>query len=119
MVPAGGLVVFAILFGAAIYFRKRAANHKRLMLLTVLGMLSPSIARLPLPFIPALGSWWFFGIPDLIAIALLAGDSYINGKVNRVYLAGTAFLVVSGPVQMLIARTDMWLSFAGWLTAMW
>ena len=116
MVPAGGLVVFAILFAAAIYYRKRAAEHKRLMLLTVVGMLSPSISRLPLPFIPALGSWWFFGIPDLIAVALLAGDTYINGKVNKVFLAGTIFYVASGPIQMFIARTDTWLSFAAWLT---
>ena len=118
MVPAGGLVVFAILFAAAIYYRKRAADHKRLMLLTVLGMLSPSVGRLPLPFIPALGSWWFFGIPDMIAIGLLIGDTYINGKVNKAFLAGTILLVVSGPVQMLIARTDTWLSFAAWLTAL-
>jgi hypothetical protein len=116
IVPAGGLVVFAILFAAAIYYRKRAADHKRLMLLTVLGMLSPSVGRLPLPFIPSLGSWWFFGIPDLITIALLIGDTYINGRVNKPFLAGSILLIASGPIQMLFARTDTWLQFARWIT---
>ena len=116
MVPAGGLVIFAMLFAAAIYYRKNAANHKRLMLLTVLGMLSPSVGRLPLPFIPTLGSWWFFGIPDLITIALLIGDTHINGKVNKAFLWGTVLLVASGPIQMMIARTETWLTFAAWVT---
>ncbi len=66
-VPLTGMIMFAVIFGTAIYYRKKAADHKRLMLVTVLIFLSPSISRLPLPFIPVLGSIWFFGLPACTA----------------------------------------------------
>lgn len=44
IVPFGDLIVFSVLFGAALYFRKKAANHKRLILLTMLCLLPPAIA---------------------------------------------------------------------------
>jgi hypothetical protein len=116
MIPLAGVLIFAAIFGAAIYYRKNAANHKRLMLLTVLAFLSPSTSRLPFPFIPELGAWWILGVPSFFAILILTGDTYINGKVNRVFLIATLFLVASGPIQMAIARTEAWMQFATWLT---
>jgi uncharacterized membrane protein YozB (DUF420 family) len=115
-VPVTGMVVFAILFAAALYYRKNAANHKRLMLVTVLIFLSPSISRLPLPFIPVLGSIWFFGVPSLIGIALLIGDTYRNGKLNTAFLAGVVLATIPGPLMLLFARTELWLEFAAWMT---
>ncbi|MGE3468091.1 MAG: hypothetical protein AB7J13_14315 [Pyrinomonadaceae bacterium] len=115
IVPIGDMVTFAIVFAAAIYYRKNAANHKRLMLVTMLNFLPPSIARLPLPFIPHLGTIWFFGVPDLIAVLLLAGDTYRTGKLNRAFAAGVTLMVVSGPLRMAIARTEMWGQFATWI----
>src|SRR5689334_17661406 len=49
--PVGEMVAFAILFGAAIGMRKRAAYHKRFMLLATLAMLNPAFARLPFEFV--------------------------------------------------------------------
>lgn len=46
IVPVVDLVLFAGLFGAAIYYRTRPANHKRLMLLTAVNFLPPAIARI-------------------------------------------------------------------------
>ena len=113
-VPFVGLIVFAVLYGAAIYYRKNAAVHKRLMLVTVIVFLSPSIARLPLPFIPVLGSIWFFGVPALIGLALLAADTYRSGKLNRSFLYGTLFGTITGPLMLLFARTEAWHRFAAW-----
>lgn len=115
-VPLVGMVLFTIVFGAAIYFRKNAANHKRLMLVTVLIFLSPSISRLPLPFIPVLGSIWFFGVPALIGIALLIGDTYRNRKLNRAFLYGVLALTFVGPLTLLFTRTEAWHRFAAWIT---
>ena len=115
-VPIVGVFVFAVLFGAALYYRKNAANHKRLMLVTVLVFLSPSISRLPLPFIPVLGSIWFFGVPALLGFALLIGDTYRTGKLNRAFLYGVLFGTITGPLGLLIARTDAWMQFATWIT---
>ena len=39
-IPLGDMLVFAILVGAAFYFRRRADVHKRLMLLATIGILA-------------------------------------------------------------------------------
>ena len=115
IVPIGDMLVFAALFGAAIYYRKNAANHKRLMLVTVLNFLPPSIGRLPLAFIPDLGAWWFWGVPAVIAVLFLLVDTWRNERFNRVFAAAIALLVLSGPVRLFIARTEAWTQFAGWI----
>ena len=115
LVPVIGIIKFAIIFLAAIYYRKNAAAHKRLMFLTVLIFLEPSIGRLPLPFIPSLGAVWFEGVPDVIAMILLAADTYRNGKLNRAFAAGVTLMVLSGPIRSAFAHTDTWTHFASWL----
>lgn len=114
IIPVGDMVVFALVFFAAIYYRKDAASHKRLMLVTVLNFLPPSIARLPLPFIADLGALWFIGVPVLLTLTLLLADTYRTGKLNRAFAAGAALMIVSGPARIVIARTDAWGAFAGW-----
>lgn len=115
IVPIGDMLTFAVLFAAAIYYRKNAANHKRLMLVTVINFLPPSIARPTLNFFPELGTIWFFGVPAVIGIMLLAADTYRTGKLNRAFAAGVLLMVVSGPIRMLIARTETWTNFAAWV----
>jgi len=115
IVPIGDMLIFAAFFGAAVYYRKNAANHKRLMLLTVLNFLPPSLGRMPLPFVLDLGAWWFWGVPSLIALAFLVVDTWRNERLNRAFAGGIALLVLSGPVRILIARTDAWTQFAHWV----
>ena len=54
--------VFAILFGAAVYYRKNSPNHKRLMLLTMINFLGAAIARFPGGLTNAYGPLWFHGV---------------------------------------------------------
>ena len=115
LVPVIGIVKFIILFGAAIYYRKNAANHKRLMLLTVLGFLEPSIGRLPFPFILDLGAIWFEGVPDILALTFLAADTYRNRKLNKAFAAGVAVMLLGGVVRVMIARTESWTQLATWM----
>lgn len=70
VVPFGDLLVFAILFGTALYFRRRLQIHKRLMLLTALSLLTPAIARLPLHFIETGGPLVFFRLDRLVCAGL-------------------------------------------------
>lgn len=115
IVPIGDMITFAILFAAAIYYRKNAANHKRLMLVTMINFLPPSTARLPLPFIPDLGAIWLCGVPTVVGLVLLAGDTYRTGKLNRAFAAGIALMIVSGPLRIAICRTEAWSHFAAWI----
>jgi len=117
-VPLFDLLTFSALFAAAVYYRKRAANHKRLMLLIAIGLLPPALARIPVPGILALGPLFFFGVPTVLAIIALVYDTWRMGKLNKVFLTGTIFLVASYPLRMVIGGTDQWIAFATWLTTL-
>src|ERR1041385_1401744 len=47
VVPLGDMLVFAVLIGLALYFRRKLQVHKRLMLLAAINLLTPAIARIP------------------------------------------------------------------------
>ena len=116
VVPFFDLVMFVVLFGAAIYYRKRPAEHKRLMLLTVINFLPPAIARFPFePFISG-GILVFFGLPAAITILLLIYDTWRNRKLNTVFLVGSLFLIASYPLRIFLSGTEAWTAFATWLT---
>lgn len=115
-IPIFDLAIFAILFAGAVYYRKKAAIHKRLMLLTAIGFLPPALARFPIPGILELGPLFFFGVPSLVAIFALGYDTWHIGKLNRVFLAGTVLLVASYPLRIVFSGTETWLGFATWLT---
>ncbi len=115
MVPLGDVFVFAVLFAGAIYYRRKPADHKRLIFLTVLNFLPPALARFPFGF--AGTPPFFFGVPDLLAISFLIYDTRKTGKLNRVFLAGTLLLISSHIVRLTLSGTDTWLRFAAWLTS--
>lgn len=115
-VPIFDIALFALFFGGAIIYRKRPANHKRLMLLTVLNFLPPGLGRFPFASLQALGPLFFFGVPTVLAIGLLAYDTWRNRKLNVVFLVGAIILIASYPVRLILSGTDAWIGFATWLT---
>ena len=117
IVPFGDLIVFSILVGTAVYFRKKAANHKRLILLTMICLLPPAIARFPGGMTENLGPLWFYGVPTLLAVAFIAIDTWRNGKLNKAFLFGGIFLVGSMWLRLPLSTTPQWLDFATWLTS--
>lgn len=44
------LFLFSIFFAAGLFFRRKKEIHKRLMVLAMLSLIIPAIARLPIPF---------------------------------------------------------------------
>lgn len=116
-VPLFDILLFAVYFSAAIHYRKRPADHKRLLLLTVLNFLPPAVARLPFePFLSTGGPVLVFSVPAVLGIALLIYDTWRNGKLNQVFLAGLGILVASYPLRIILSTTDAWARFATWLT---
>lgn len=113
VVPIFDLIIFAILFGAAVHYRKQAANHKRLMLVTTISLLPPAIARFPgvLPLGPPV----FFGVPTLLVIIALVYDTWRNKKLNKALLFASLLLIASYPLRLAIGGTETWMNFAGWL----
>lgn len=117
IVPFTDMVVFAILFGAAVYYRKNAATHKRLILLTVINFLPPALARYPGGVMDSFGPLWFFGIPTVLTLFVLIGDTWKHRKLNKVFLLASIFLITSWWLRLPLSATDTWRNFATWLTA--
>ncbi len=116
IVPLVDLVMFTIFFGAAIYYRKRPAEHKKLMLLTAINFIPPAIARIPIASLQAAGPLWFFGFPTALGLICLGLDTWRYGKVNKVFLVGIALLVGSYVGRLALMPHPAWLATARWLT---
>lgn len=117
IVPLFDLLMFAILFGAAVYYRKKPAAHKSLMLLTAVNFLPPAVARIPIAALQALGPLWFFGFPTVVALVCLGLESWRYRRLNRVFLVGTLLLVASYILRLMIMGTSTWMEIAMSLTS--
>jgi hypothetical protein len=117
VVPLFDLLMFVVFFGGAVYFRKKPASHKAMMLLTIVNFLPPALGRIRVPALQAMGPLFFFGVPTLIALVALALDARVRGRVNRLLLGGTLLLVASYVVRLSIMMTEPWMQFARWATS--
>jgi hypothetical protein len=115
-IPLGDMLIFGILVGAAIYFRRKPDTHKRLMLLAFIALLPAAVARWPIGFIQTGGPLAFFGLSDLFIIPLLIYDFVTRGRPHRATVLGGALIVISHPLRMVVGGTSAWLAFATWLT---
>lgn len=114
-IPLVGIVVFAALFSAAIYFRRRSDFHKRLILIATMELITAAIARWP--GVASLGAVGFFGLTDLLIVAIAIYDYVTRGRIHPATLWGGLFLVVSQPARLFFAGTETWQSIAVWLTS--
>lgn len=115
-IPLGDVLVFAILVGAALYYRNRVDIHKRLMTMATITLMPAAVSRLPIAFFEQGGPWVFFGISDLLILPLLIYDIATLGRPHRATVIGAAILVISHPLRIIIGNTHAWISFATWLT---
>jgi hypothetical protein len=115
VVPIFDMVVFAILVGAALYYRRRLEMHKRLMLLASLSLLSAAFARIPLDFVLTGGPLAFFGLTDLFVIVCVAADTIRNRRLHPAFVWGTLLIICSQPLRIMLSGTNLWNTFASWL----
>jgi len=115
-IPLGDMLIFGILVSAALYFRRRADTHKRLMSLSSIALLPAAVARFPIGFIENGGPLVFYGLADLFIIPCLIFDIVTRGRPHRATVLGGALIVISHPLRLVIGNTHAWLVFATWLT---
>jgi hypothetical protein len=116
LIPVGDMLLFVVFFAGAIYYRKRPAEHKGLMLMTAINFLPPALARMPV-VPPEFTIFWAFGLSSLIGISVLVYQKSKHGKINRVFAAALLMFIVALPLRIWFSGTAIWLSFTGWLAS--
>jgi len=118
VVPLGDMLIFSVLIGLALYFRRKLQVHKRLMLLAAINLLTPAIARIPLSFIANGGPLAFFGLTDLVLLAFVTYDTVKHRRLHPVFMWGSIFIIAMQPLRLLLAGTSVWMNFAAALVAL-
>jgi hypothetical protein len=116
MVPLVGMILFIIYFAGAIYYRKRPAEHKALMLMTAINFVAAAIARIPiLP--PQMAMIQYYGLTDVLALASFGWYTWKHKKFNWVFAGAVALLIVSQPLTVMIGFSKMWLELTAQFAA--
>lgn len=116
LLPVSDMTIFVVLFAGAIYYRKRPAAHKGLMLLTAINFMPAALFRIPgVP--PEYSYFWAFGVPAVLAIAALVWQARKAGKLNPAFAAGVLLIIAAVPLRPIISETQAWLNFVGWLAS--
>lgn len=110
MIPLSDLLLFVTFLGGAIYYRKRPAEHKVLMLMTAINFLAPALGRIPVAP-PQFFMLWVFGMPCLIAIACLVWHSIKHRKVNKIFAFAVALFVIAQPLRIAVGLSQTWIDF--------
>jgi hypothetical protein len=113
-VPLFDLPVFAILVGAALLLRWDSQAHKRLMLLSMIGLMGPAVGRMPWPQ-PLQPLVAFLALGFLVP--LVVGDLRSRGRVHPATVFGATLLFGMQLLRLAVWRTQGWLAFAAWAVA--
>lgn len=110
ILPVGDMLLFAVFFAAAVYYRRRPAEHKSLMLMTAINFLPAALFRIPL--VPADFQLPFaFLTPALIGLVYLYWMRKKHGHFNRVCAAALFVYTVCLPLRLYLAETALWHDF--------
>lgn len=114
LAPAGALVPLGAFVGAAVWYRRRPALHKRLMMLALLTSTGAPIAHV-------VGHWPAFGPYALIGGTLILflpaiRDRVWERRIHPVSLWGAIGAALWVPVFFIVvAPTAAWRDFAAWV----
>jgi hypothetical protein len=116
-IPAVALLLFPSLIGAALFFRRNAGAHKRLMLLATTIVLTAAVHRLLMLLVdPAVSPPVFFAATDVLIVALGTYDVLSRGRIHAATLWGGLLVILSQAASLLLAGSTTWMTFAHWIT---
>jgi hypothetical protein len=98
------LVVFTVLVGAALGWRRRTDIHKRLMTLATLSLLGPPLARLVGDESAVLAS-------NLIILVPIAVDTIWNRRLHPAFGWGGALIILSTRAALIMVTSPSWTGF--------
>jgi hypothetical protein len=103
---------------AALSYRRKSAFHKRFMLLAMIAVLGPPVARLIRFF--EFGEHFLLiqtSVAAFFVACALIYDAVKNRLLHPVYAFGGVFLVLSWPLRFHVARSEGWQAAMAWLTS--
>jgi|SRR5579862_202314 hypothetical protein len=108
------LSVFSILVTWAFLARRNPPEHKRLMILSMVPLLGPALARWPLPFLfsPIV---LFYILWDFAIICLIVFDLITLKKIHRATIAGALLMVAMQFLIMPIGHSAWWHHLVMWV----
>jgi hypothetical protein len=110
------LVLFAGFLALGFAFRRRAAYHKRFMILAMIGVLTPAASRIVMQL--GLREHWTYLVPifpTLFVACCLAYDWRKQRLVHPVYAIGGAVLIASWPLRIVIGRSEWYQPVGEWI----
>lgn len=122
--PMLSLVLFPLLVGAALHFRRDPATHKRLMLLATMAIATAGMSRLMVMLgldpayvtQPESGNYRAYAATYAVLLLPLLAFDVARGTLHRATAWGAALLLVRHPLHHAIANTDQWQRIVAWLT---
>lgn len=116
VIPLVDILLFTAFVGAALALRKRAALHKRFMVLAMISILGPAVGRLV--GLAGLRDYYVLmqsGIPALFVTWCLINDWRRHHLVHPVFVCGGALIVVSWPLRIMLGQSEAWAPVAAWI----
>lgn len=110
-VSLGNVVAYTLTLGAAFYWRRNTAAHKRLMMIGMVALLTAPFGRLldlPLQLAHVVG-------PGFVVLALALWDRRAHGHVHPVTSRLGVAMLAWELAPNLYMRSGWWLATAGWL----
>lgn len=114
--PLGSILLFALFVGLGLALRRRAAAHKRFMVLAMIAVLGPAVGRL-LGLIAA-GQYAYIAQPAVAAAFVtwcLIYDWRHNRVVHPVFAVGGLVIVASTPLKVMLGRSEWWQPVGEWI----
>jgi multisubunit Na+/H+ antiporter MnhC subunit len=116
VIPLASVTLFAAFVVCGLIDRRTPDSHKRYMALAAIAMLPPALGRALATIVGVANPGLFFGATVLFIAAIVIHDRRTRGRVHPVTLWGGLVLVASFPARLALGTTDLWLTFASWLT---
>lgn len=112
-VPLLNILVFAGLAGTGLALRRRPEIHRRLMLLAMLDLLPPAIARIPqaLDF-RAASLPVAIGLVAVLVIACAVRDTRLHRRLHPAFVFGGPAVILALPLAVVVSHTAGWQRFA-------
>ena len=114
IIPFTDMAIFATLIFFAFRARTNPPAHKRLILVATTALTIAAVARWPIGFIQHNPIWVAVLCTYGFLLLLVGYDLRTTGKVHRVTIWASVFLIVVQQVRVPLGQTAAWHAFATW-----